>query len=207
MMVQHVRSTGEADIILVRRAAAGEKAAWDSLVEQCSPLLWATLAKFPQLGLTSRENVYQDVWVKLLNGGLRAFAGTNWYAFLAYVRTIARNAALDALEGERRLSSPEPQEATEKTAVTERLHRIPDPSPGPEAEASRRETLAAMHECLQELALFDQQIVIMLGAREMAYQEITEILALPLGTVATKYHRAKQKLQACLEQQGITGIF
>src|SRR5262245_41071540 len=101
MLGQH-QGTGEADIALVYRAVAGEKAAWDSLIEQCSPLIWAMLAKFPVLGLTSRENVYQDIWMKLLNGGLQAFAGTNWYAFLAYVRTITRNAALDALKNERR---------------------------------------------------------------------------------------------------------
>lgn len=203
----HARETGAADITVVRRAAAGEKVAWDCLVDACSPLMWAMLAKFPQLAPTSRENVYQDVWVKLLNGGLRAFAGTNWYAFLGYVRTIVRNAALDALKGERRLWSADPQEAAEETEVTDRLSRIPDLAPGPEAKAQHSETLVAVHKCLQELPLLEQQIVIMLGARDMTYQEITRILALPLGTVASKYNRAKQKLQTCLEQQGMTGIF
>ena len=42
--------------------------------------------------------------------------------------------------------------------------------------------------------------------RGLAYKEITETLGLPHGTVASKYHRAKEALADCLEKAGITGV-
>jgi DNA-directed RNA polymerase specialized sigma24 family protein len=39
--------------------------------------------------------------------------------------------------------------------------------------------------------------------RGCAYQEITALLDLPQGTVASKYHRAKAKIEECLKKAGI----
>ena len=38
------------------------------------------------------------------------------------------------------------------------------------------------------------------------YEEITETLELPHGTVASKYYRAKEAIADCLERAGITGV-
>ena len=38
--------------------------------------------------------------------------------------------------------------------------------------------------------------------RGLAYKEITETLGLPHGTVASKYHRAKEALAECLKRAG-----
>ena len=82
-----------------------------------------------------------------------------------------------------------------------------DPAIGPEGEVERKDMLRALSHCFQELSLLDQQVFMMRAMREESYEDITKILNLPQGTVATKYHRTKKKLKECLEQQGIQGNF
>ena len=82
-----------------------------------------------------------------------------------------------------------------------------DPAIGPEGEAERKEVLRALSHCFQELSLLDQQVFMMRAMREESYQDITKILNLPQGTVASKYNRAKEKIKECLEKQGIQGNF
>jgi RNA polymerase sigma-70 factor (ECF subfamily) len=40
--------------------------------------------------------------------------------------------------------------------------------------------------------------------QDFSYQEIAEILDLPLGTVKTNIHRARKELVALLEEDGFT---
>jgi len=87
------------------------------------------------------------------------------------------------------------------------LHEAADPTLGPAQHAEEKEVLVALHRCFQELSLLDQQVFMMRAVREDSYQEITQILQLPQGTVASKYNRAKEKIKECLEKQGITSAF
>ena len=87
------------------------------------------------------------------------------------------------------------------------LYEGVDPAHNPEEEAEEKEVLALLHRCFQELSLLDQQVFMMRAVREDSYQEITQILDLPQGTVASKYTRAKEKIKECLEKQGIVGNF
>jgi RNA polymerase sigma factor (sigma-70 family) len=70
-----------------------------------------------------------------------------------------------------------------------------DPALGPEGEAERKDVLRALSHCFQELSLLDQQVFMLRAVREESYQDITKILSLPQGTVASKYHRAKDKIK------------
>ena len=79
-------------IDLIRRAAAGEKQAWDALVEQYKRLTWGILSKFSSsLSRAEQEDLFQDVFVILLDGGLQRFRGSTAYEFRAYLARIVRN--------------------------------------------------------------------------------------------------------------------
>ena len=59
-------------IALVRRAAAGDQAAWNEIVERYAPLVWSICVRF---GLSSEDidDVGQSVWLLLVEsiGSLR----------------------------------------------------------------------------------------------------------------------------------------
>jgi DNA-directed RNA polymerase specialized sigma subunit len=52
-------------VALVTRAAAGEQAAWNEIVERYAPLVWSICARF-QLSTSDREDVGQNVWLLLV---------------------------------------------------------------------------------------------------------------------------------------------
>jgi len=77
---------------LIQQAARGEKAAWDILVEQYKRLMWGVLGKFNNsLSRAEQEDLFQDVFVILLDGGLHSFRGTTEHEFRAYLARIVRN--------------------------------------------------------------------------------------------------------------------
>ena len=78
---------------LIRRAAAGNKQAWDALVEQYRRLVWSILGKFDNLSEAEREDLLQDVFVILLDRGLQRFRGSSAHEFRAYMKTITENEA------------------------------------------------------------------------------------------------------------------
>lgn len=87
------------------------------------------------------------------------------------------------------------------------LSESADPSRSPEEAAKWGEVLEFLYRCFQELTLLDQQVFMMRAVREDSYEEIVRVLDLRLGTVASKYNRAKEKIKECLRKQGIDGNF
>ena len=184
---------------LIQRAAAGEKQAWDALVEQYRRLVRGFLGKFANLSRAEKEDLFQDVWVSLLEGGLRAFRGptdrgSTEHVFRAYLATTTKNEAKDYLRWQgRRLEVLDPSLLDEGEKA--------DPSPGPDDIVAYKELLERLRLCVQALPLDDQEIFWMRW-RGYSYKESTETLDLPLGTVAVKYYRAKKKIKECLEKAG-----
>jgi RNA polymerase sigma-70 factor (ECF subfamily) len=93
-------------------------------------------------------------------------------------------------------SGPRRHEQSDEVAVLRR------PAEGADAAAvlEQRELQAALHEAIAALPE-DRRIVVVLRDLEgLAYEDIAEILGLPLNTVRTRLHRARLDLKAKLER-------
>ena len=190
---------------LIQRAMAGESQAWETLVDQYRRLVWSLLHKFDNLSQTEKEDLFQDVFVILLDRGLRHFHGSTVHEFRSYLKTITVNEAKSYLwRHSRRFEVLDPflvsDGEEEETLSPGSL--LADPSPGPEDLVARQELLQGLRRCLQDIAALDQEIF-WRRERGHSYQEITTALKLAQGTVASKYNRAKGKLEACLRKAGI----
>lgn len=190
---------------LLQRAAAGEKLAWDTLVDQYSPLVWRILAKFDNMTRAEKEDLFQDVFVVLLNRGIQSFRGTTVHEFRSYLKIITENEAKSYLrKHSRRFEVSNPfwsrQDEEDETSLEGSL--MADPSPGPEELAVGQETLRGLRLCLQDIPTLDQEIFWM-RERGCPYKEIIQVLGLPHGTVASKYDRVKKKIEECLRKAGI----
>ena len=195
----------EEQFILIRQAAAGDKQAWDALVEQYSPLVWRILGKFDNLNRVEWEDLAHDVFVILLNNGLQSFRGTTVHEFRAYLKMITVNEAKSYLRRHgRRFEVLDPflSGAGEDNEPPSPGSLVPDPAPGPEEQAAQQEKLRGVARCVQELPLVDQEIF-WLEFRGHAYKEMTQRLGLPQGTVASKSYRAKAKIEDCLKKAGL----
>ena len=189
---------------LLRRVRSGEPSAWRSLVERFAPLIWRILGQFSALTGSERDDLFQDVFVVLLDRGIDGFRGATEHEFRAYLKVIAANAARSHLRRHsRRFEISDPflsrRDEDEKTFLDEAL--LTDPAPRAEDLLSEAETLEGVRRCMATIALLEQQIFWM-RERSQPYKEIARSLGLPQGTVASKYDRAKKKIEECLRAAG-----
>ena len=190
---------------LLHRAVAADQAALNTLIDLVYPVMRGTLRKFNGLSVAEQEDLHQDVFVILLTRGIQSFRGTTEHEFRWYVKTITANETKTYLHKRSRcldvldpfLSDTEDGETPASVTAF-----AADPDLGPEEQVAGQEIVQALHRCVQELAVADQEIFWMRG-RELPYATISKLLKLPTGTVGVKYQRAKAKIADCLQKAGI----
>lgn len=176
--------------VLLVRIMAGEKKAWNAFAEEYSPLVYRMLGKFTNLSKDDRHDVHDTVFVILLKRGLRKFRGATVHELRTYLKVITDNAAKDYLNGRNPLADTEAE-------WDEFEH--PSPDPAPDLLAGGKEAFEQVRLCLKELPVVDQEIFWML-IKGHSYEEISAMLDVPMGTVASKFNRTKAKVKECLTQ-------
>jgi RNA polymerase sigma-70 factor (ECF subfamily) len=58
----------------------------------------------------------------------------------------------------------------------------------------RQEAVAAMRQGIDELALPLREVIVLCELEEMSYEQAAQVLAVPIGTVRSRLHRAKARL-------------
>ncbi len=112
---------------------------------------------------------------------------------LAWMGMLVRSRALDFLRRRRaeRLHLNVPIESVE-----ELLQDKDAQEPMQQIEAS--EQAAALHQCLQQLAQPQRQVVSLAYLRDLSHSELASSLKLPLGTVKTWMRRSLEQLRKCM---------
>jgi RNA polymerase sigma-70 factor, ECF subfamily len=139
------------------------------------------------------EDLVQEAYVKALKGFSSFQVGTN---FRAWIYRILRNTFLTSRKGLKvTMTVPLDLEEEEK-------------GPEPTIERDTPETLLlarSSHEMLQkaldELPVHFREILLLCEVEEMSYQEISDTLAVPIGTVMSRLSRARQTLRNQLRPQ------
>ena len=103
----------------------------------------------------------------------------------AYLFTIARNLYRDYLRHNRR--------------NTELDESMADSAPSLASRTAQKEELDAVMAALRQLPEADRAALLMRAQEEMPYEEIAQVLELPLTTVKVKVHRARLKLMRVRE--------
>lgn len=186
------------------RVRSKEPAAWSLLVERYSPLIWRILGQFSTLTRSERDDLFQDVFVVLLDRGIHQFRGVTEHEFRVYLKTITTHTTRSYLRRHsRRFEVSDPflsrHDGDEATVLDEAV--LADPAPRAEEELGDAEEREGLRRCLQTLAALEQEIF-WSREREHPYKEIARNLGLPLGTVATRYHRVRKKIEDCLRAAG-----
>jgi RNA polymerase sigma-70 factor, ECF subfamily len=134
------------------------------------------------------DDVAQDVFVKVWRS-LASFDGRA--KFSTWIYAITRNTAVSALRQQR------PQVSLQDDAVlAEAEVALAGASDSIEARGNveTRRLVAA----LAELPEKQRQAVMLFYLQERSYDEVAEMLAMPLGTVKTLLHRARARLEQSL---------
>ncbi len=168
---------------LVAAARSGDHAAFNELVRRYQQLVFAVSLRL----LRDRdlaEDVTQEAFVRAYLS-LDRFRGSN---FRAWVLRIAHNAALDLL----RATARRPH------APLEVVPELPGPEPGETSAAEYQGLVVALEAALAALPPDQRAVVILADVEGLSYDEVAEILAIPVGTVKSRLARARVRLRALL---------
>lgn len=185
-MTNHVG--GQDAGLLVRLAAAGDRRAWERLVDQYSRLIWAMTRDF-RLAETDAADVVQATWLRLLEHIHRIEYPERIGSWLA---TTARHECLRHLAASKRIMLVEDHDAAfggtaaHQPEVDERL--------------LAEERAAAVREAMATLPTRSQQLLELLMADPpVSYTEISDQLGLPIGSIGPTRGRCLERLRLILQ--------
>jgi RNA polymerase sigma factor (sigma-70 family) len=178
---------------LVARAQSGDRTAFDRLVDESYAMIYATAYRLTG-DLELAADAAQDAYVRAYNS-LQTFRGSS--SFTTWMYRIVVNVSLDALR--RRSRAPEP--LTFADDDQERELEVVDTSPDPHAAAETRELQRTVARAIQELSEDHRAVLVLFDINGLSYEEIAEVLRVPLGTVKSRLNRARLALRKVIAPQ------
>ncbi len=132
---------------------------------------------------------------------MKAFASLATYKdqfrFSTWLYRIAANCSIDYIRKKKieALSLDQPIQTRDSQVKIE----LPDTSQNPEAEWFRRKQIGSIQEAIDSLPESYREVILMRHKDEKSYQEISEILSLPVGTVKARIFRGRELLKKKLK--------
>jgi RNA polymerase sigma-70 factor (ECF subfamily) len=144
------------------------------------------------------EDLAQETFVKVLNA-LNRYRPE--FKFSSWVFKIANNAAIDHLRKKEldTLSLEGGPDATTVDRIEATTLQIGDTAESPLEELEARELGAAIEQAIGRLRPEYRSCIMLRHVEGRPYEEIAEMLELPLGTVKTYIHRARAELREALD--------
>jgi len=170
------------DLLLARRAAAGQAPAWDELIARYGRRLYNLAFHFAG-SREEAEDLTQEIFLRL-HQSLRLYRGDSPLG--AWALRLSRNLCIDHYRRTRR--------ERRSTAVSDEvLHHLPA-ADDPRAEAERRQELRAVYDALDELSEDLAEVVLLRDLQGWSLEETAIYLEVPLGTVKSRLHRGRLAL-------------
>lgn len=184
------------DEALAVEARRGSEAAFQELVERFERPVYGLLLRIVRRPETA-EDLAQETFLKAYRA-LGRFDPQR--KFSSWLFKIAHNSALDALRRE----GHEPLSLDAPAADGEEPPELPaDPkAENPFARAAGRDLGRALESALRGLRPQYREILLLRFVEELSYEEIAEVLEVPLGTVKIHLYRARRDLAKALAGLG-----
>ncbi|MDE6623747.1 MAG: RNA polymerase sigma factor [Alistipes sp.] len=131
-------------------------------------------------GVNDVDDLLQETFVKVYINLHRYSAE---YTFGQWVYTIARNTFIDFM-----------RRRQEDLPIDERFSSPAATTPTPEESVINLQQRTQIENCLDRLAPRYRRLIVMRFFEEYSYEEIAAKLELPLGTVKTQIHRAREQM-------------
>lgn len=182
------------DRFLIQSALTGDEKAFETLLLKYRNLVYTIMIKMvrnPQ----EAEDLTQEAFIK----AFKSLASFNEeFAFSTWLMKIATNNCIDFLR-KRKLQTHSIHEPIrykdEKIEID-----IQDSGPTPEKYLLQNERRKALERAIEGLPERYRYVILLRHKEEKSYEEISEILNLPLGTVKAQIFRAREMLNKTLRR-------
>ncbi len=176
------------DTFLVEQCRAGDEEACEALVRQYQERVFALISRMT--GDPDRvEDIAQEVFLKAFRS-LKSFRGGS--RFYTWLYRITVNTVLNTMrsQGRRQETSLDALEGFEVQA---------DADMEPAEVTARLELARRVREAIDQLEEPYRVIVYLRELEDLSYEEIAEVVELPVGTVKSRLFRARQHLKGLLQ--------
>jgi len=172
------------DVVLAMRAQDGDRAALTALVERHEPRV-RRLAGYLLNDPQDAEDAAQEALAKVLTR-IDQFRGEARFATWLY--SLVTNTCRDLGERQRRRQHQALETAPEVASTL-----------GPHDLACQREQRAELARELEGLSNDQRHVMVMKDVLALSYEEIAEVLEMPVGTVKCHAHRGRARMRRALE--------
>jgi RNA polymerase sigma-70 factor (ECF subfamily) len=166
----------------------GEYTSATGSFEELATSLFASLYNFACWLTQDRaaaEDLVQETYMKALKGFSSYKQGTN---FRAWMYKILHNTFLTTKAGLKESVSFDIDDAPAEPATEET----------PESILLARVEQETIQKALQELPVKFREVILLCDLEELSYQEISQTIGIPIGTVMSRLSRARKAMRALL---------
>ena len=174
---------------IIRECLEGRQGAWETLMNTYAKRVFNMAYQFCG-NREEAEDLTQDIFLKLHHALSKFDFQKN---FTAWLLTLSKNYLIDEYRRTK-------WERTQRDEFDERVLAQSTLS-GPEDNLARKETQAIIWEGLNRLSSEMRMAVILRDLQGRSYEEMAEILDLPLGTVKSRVNRARLALAEVLKDR------
>jgi RNA polymerase sigma-70 factor (ECF subfamily) len=186
----------QTDQEVVAQARDGREAAYRELIRRYERPVFSLILRMVR-DRQLAEDLSQETFIKALNaiGSYRPE-----FKFSSWIFKIANNAAIDHLRRREvdTLSLDGAPNATSQEDIEATALQVGDKGETPLAELEARELGTAIERAIGQLRPEYRSCILLRHVEGLAYEEIAQLLDLPLGTVKTYIHRARHELRGML---------
>jgi RNA polymerase sigma-70 factor (ECF subfamily) len=137
---------------------------------------------------TEAEDLVQETYAKALKGLSSFQPGTNFRAWMYRIlrntfltsRTGLKASAMVSLDSEDSPELPSRQGTPETIVIEQSQHRL-------------------LQDAIKDLPVHFREVLLLCEVEEMSYQEISETLSIPIGTVMSRLSRGRSALRESLQ--------
>ena len=177
----------------------GHEAAFRELVRRYERPVFSLLYRMVR-DRALAEDLAQETFIKVLNG-IKSYRPE--FKFSSWIFKVANNVAIDQLRkrGVETVSMDGAPDATTPDARAGSALQLRGHGESPLQEVEARELGSAIERAIGRLRPEYRSCIVLRHVEGHSYEEIAEMLDLPLGTVKTYIHRARNELRGLLEDR------
>ena len=177
----------ECDQLLVERVQAGDKQAFDLLVSKYQRRLMRLLSRIVH-DPAEAEDVVQETFIKAYRA-LRRFRGDS--AFYTWLYRIGVNTAKNFLVLQARRTPTSTETDAEQAEGFEDGEQLRDINT-PESMLASKQIVQTVNAAMDALPVDLRTAIALREIEGLSYEEISEIMACPIGTVRSRIFRARE---------------
>ncbi len=175
---------------IIERCKRGDLGAFNELVKKYEKQVYNFAYRLTG-NYDDASDIAQEAFLRVYNA-IGTFRGDA--SFSTWMFRITTNVFLD----DRKRAKAHPQTSLDEQMEldeTSVARQIEDPSPTPDALTEEKERAQILSDAVQTLPEYQRAMVVLYHTEQKSYEEIAEMMQLPIGTVKSRLNRARLALK------------